>query len=52
MWEFVSGLILWFMENSWFDDLRAEWTADRLNIGFGRDVILCGWLGSKYQLTN
>ena len=25
---------------------------DRLNIIFSRDVILCGWLGSKYQLTN
>ena len=21
---FVSGLILWFMDNLWFDDLRAE----------------------------
>ena len=25
---------------------------DRLNIVFSPDVILCGWLGSKYQLTN
>ena len=22
--NFVSGLILWFMDNLWFDDLRAE----------------------------
>ena len=22
--KFVSGLILWFMGNLWFDDLRAE----------------------------
>ena len=22
--KFVSGLILWFMDNLWFDDLRAE----------------------------
>ena len=22
--KFVSGLILWFMDNFWFDDLRAE----------------------------
>ena len=36
-----------------FYDLRAEWIGDRLNIVFfGRDVILCGWLGSKYQLTD
>ena len=40
------------MENLWFDDLQAEYTGDRLNIVFSRDVILCGWLGSKYQLTN
>ena len=30
--EFVSGLILWFMDNLWFDDLRAEWVGDRLDI--------------------
>ena len=22
--NFASGLILWFLDNSWFDDLRAE----------------------------
>ena len=22
--KFMSGLILWFMDNFWFDDLRAE----------------------------
>ena len=50
--QFVSGLILWFLNNLWFDDLRAELIGDRLNIVFGRDVVVCGWLGSKYQLTN
>ena len=40
--KFVSGLILWFMDNFWFDDLRAELIGDRLNIVFSRDVILCG----------
>ena len=29
----------------------AEQIGDRLNIVFSRDVILCGWFGSKYQLT-
>ena len=24
LYKFVSGLILWFMDNLWFDDLRAE----------------------------
>ena len=38
----VSGLILWFFDNLWFDDLRAEQIGDKLNIVFGRDVILCG----------
>ena len=36
----------------WFDDLRAESIGDRLNIVFEHDVILCGWLGSKYQPTD
>ena len=40
--KFVSGLILWFMDNLWFDDLLAEQIGDRLNIVFSRDVILCG----------
>ena len=25
---------------------------DRLKFVFGRDIILCGWLGSEYKLTN
>ena len=37
-----TGLILWFLNNLWFDDLRAEYIGDRLNIVFSRDVILCG----------
>ena len=49
---FVSGLILWFFDNLWFDDLHAEEIGDRLNIVFSRDVILCGIFGSGYQLTN
>ena len=40
--KFVSGLILWFLYNLWFDDLRAESIGDRLNIVFSRDVIFCG----------
>ena len=43
----VSGLILWFLDDLWFDDLRTEYTGDRLNIVFSRNVIFCGWLGSK-----
>ena len=37
-----TGLILRFLNNLWFDDLRAELIVDRLNIVFSRDVILCG----------
>ena len=40
--KFVSGLILWFLENLWFDDLHAEWMGDRLNFVFSLDVILYG----------
>ena len=40
--KFVSELILWFWDNLWFDDLRAESIGDRFNIVFSRDVILCG----------
>ena len=40
------------MDNMWLDDLHAEEIEDRLNIVFSYDVTLCGWLGSKYQLTN
>ena len=55
---FVSGQMLLFWDNLWSDDLRAgqktnkKRGGDRLNIVFSPDVILCGWLGSKYQLTN
>ena len=49
--KFCSGLILWFLDSLWYDGLRAEWIGDRLNIVFSRAVILCGWLGSKCQLT-
>ena len=40
--KFVSGLILWFLDNLWFVDLRAEWIGDGLNIVFSHDKILCG----------
>ena len=40
------------MDNLWFDDLRAVLIGDCFNIVFSRDIIICGWLGSKYQLTN
>ena len=51
--KFVSWLILWFYGNLWFDDLCEEWIGDRLKFALAliADVILCGWLGSKYQLT-
>ena len=39
--KFESGLFLWFMDNLWFDDLRALLIGDRLNIAFCHDVILC-----------
>ena len=38
----MSGLILWFGGNLWFDGLRAELIEDRLNIVCGCDVILFG----------
>ena len=37
-----TGLILRFLNNLWFDDLRAELIVDRLNIVFSRDVIHYG----------
>ena len=40
--KFVSGLILWFGDNLWFYESRAELIGDRLNIVFSPDVILCG----------
>ena len=53
LFKFVSGLILWFMADLWFDDLRAGLKiGDRLNVVFKPDVILCGCLGSNYQLSN
>ena len=47
LYGFVSGLILWFLDDLWLDGLRTEYTGDRLNIVFSRDVIFGGWLGSK-----
>ena len=38
----MLGLILWFMDNLWFGDLRAESMGDGLNIVFSCDVIICG----------
>ena len=40
--EFVLGLILWFWDNLWFDDLRVEKIRDRLNIISSRGEILFG----------
>ena len=31
---------------------QSERSGDRLSIVFSRGVVLCGWLSSKYQLTN
>ena len=36
----------------WYDDLWNESLGDRVKFVFSPDVIHCGWLGSKYQLTN
>ena len=33
-------------------NLLFEWLGDKLKFVFSPDVILCGWLGSKHQLTN
>ena len=46
-----------FLDNLWFDKLRAglkkqNKKGERMDNGFNPDVILCGWLGSEYQLTN
>ena len=32
--------------------LRNDWLGDRVKFVFSPDVILCGWPGSKHQLTN
>ena len=40
--NFCTGLIFFFLNNLWLDDLRAEQKGDRLNIALSRDVILCG----------
>ena len=46
LYIFVSGLILLFLDNLWFDHMRAglkkKEEEDRLNIVFRLDVILCG----------
>ena len=36
----------------WYNDLWNEWLGSRLKFVCSPDVILCGWLGSKHQLTN
>ena len=35
-----------------FYNLLNEWLGDKLKIVFSPDVIICGWLYSKHQLTN
>ena len=40
-----------FLENVWLDDLWIAELRDRLKVVVSPDIILCGWLGSKYQLT-
>ena len=39
-----------FLLNLWFDDFCAN--RRQTEVCHSPDVILCGWLGSKYQLTN
>ena len=34
-----TGLSLWFLNNLWCDDLRAEEIGNRLNVVFSHDVI-------------
>ena len=48
----MSGLILWILENLWFDDLCAEKVRDRLKFVFSPDIISCDWPGSECQLTH
>ena len=36
----------------WFDDSWSEYLGDRVKFVFSPDVILCGWLGSRHQLTH
>ena len=40
--RFVSGIILWFGDNLWSNDLHAEYIGNRSNIVFSSDIILCG----------
>ena len=40
--KFVSGLILWFLENLWFDDLCAEVNRRLSEVCFSPDVIRGG----------
>ena len=40
--KFVSCLILWFVDDLWFDDLRAESIGDGLNIVFSHDLTPSG----------
>ena len=45
--KFMLGLVLWGFGNLWFDDV-CRVVRDRLKFVFSPDVILCGWLSSKY----
>ena len=42
LYKFVSGLVLWSVENLWFDDLCTEKLGVRLKFVFGPDIILYG----------
>ena len=40
------------LNDLWYDDLWNDWLGNRVKFVFSPDVILCGWLGSKHQLTS
>ena len=47
-----STLYLCMKVSEIFYNLFNEYLGDRLQLVLSPDVILCGWLGSKHQLTN
>ena len=50
--KFASGLILQILKTLWFGDFCVCRISRRqIEVCFSPDVILCGWLGSKYHRT-
>ena len=48
-WSVSYGL---WKRDLWYNDLWNSQPGDRLKFVFSPHVMLCGWLGSKHQLTN